>query len=107
MEGRQFDSFARSLVQSRRSFLGLGLGVTIGIAPLLGDAKKHRHKKKTKKKKKKCLDFADGECQGFGELCNPFGSPCCNCVSCIAQSFDIDEPVIYKCIPPPVDDSGD
>lgn len=95
MEGRRFDSIVRSLVQSRRSFLGLGLGATIGIAPLLADAKKHKHKKK--KKKKKCLDFEDGECQPFGEFCNPFGSPCCNCVPCIPRGHDDDESVIYRC----------
>lgn len=102
MEAHQFDEFVRSLSRSRRAFLGLG--VTLGISPLLADAKRH---KKKKKKKKKCLDFADGECQSFGDLCNPYGSPCCNCVPCVPQALDMDDSVIYRCIKTSPDGSDD
>lgn len=68
-----------------RRRVGQVAGALITV-PILGGtaspaAAKHHHGKK-KKKKKKEDECIYSECQGLGESCNPFGSPCCNCWEC-------------------------
>ncbi|MFN8665288.1 MAG: hypothetical protein U0075_25635 [Thermomicrobiales bacterium] len=88
MDDQRFDAFSRALAQSRRSLFAFSLaaaGSALGIS--LAEAGKKK-KKKHKKKKDDCLETA---CVDPDSVCNPGGSPCCDCYVC---SYDGEE---YRC----------
>lgn len=89
---------------TRRRF-GRAAGLVLTLPLLAGaaspaDAKHHHHKKKKKKKDPQgCLDPADGQCPDLGELCNEFGSPCCDCYECLIKDNEVDQGGfdVYRC----------
>lgn len=91
---------------TRRRF-GQAAGALIA-APVLAGAALPTAAKKHHKKKKKCLKIEDGQCQGIGNPCNPYGSPCCDCIKCRqteeevppTDEFDLPDTIlVYTCAP--------
>ena len=97
MEPEIFDTLTRTLesTKTRRlamsGLLGPGLAAVVCRFTTSDIAAKHKKKKKHKKKPNACAAAA-GECIQEDNICNPFGSPCCDCLECLP-----DEDGLHHC----------